>query len=341
MEKKKKNNKTKVALLIGNIATFFLILILPIIIFISIIVAPILVINDIFKNVGNWFNSNNDEITELFNDFVESEDGQDMLHKYYIPMVRNEKRVEIPINWLVVPNVLAGIESPSEEQLQKMIDILVLSKNVKEGEETKTEYKLNTLQNYLEELRKLEPYNIEYEGKTTVTIKKYVENINVFEYFQPLSEEYLASIGADEFIYPFSKKGIVTDVYGYREPVETSKGTTGSFHHGTDIVFPYPNNCGVPIYSISDGTVLRAGFEKNGAGYFVNIQKDNFIVKYFHLQTTSPFKTGDVVNRGDFIGVIGSTGISTGCHLHLETWVDNQSVDSFNFIDYENPRLPE
>jgi murein DD-endopeptidase MepM/ murein hydrolase activator NlpD len=82
------------------------------------------------------------------------------------------------------------------------------------------------------------------------------------------------------------------------------------------------NKCGTPVYAAASGTVQRVKYGYNaGGGNLVTILHSNGIVTYYgHLQTIF-VKSGDKVNVGDRIGLIGNTGYvvgATGCHLHFQ-----------------------
>ena len=106
---------------------------------------------------------------------------------------------------------------------------------------------------------------------------------------------------------------IITSPFGMR----TLNGTT-KMHNGIDLVARSDKGTGATDYitAHTGGKVVGSGFD-NSAGYFVNIQvAANATMSYFHLKAQSPYKVGDTVKKGDVIGYMGSTGNSTGAHLH-------------------------
>ena len=73
------------------------------------------------------------------------------------------------------------------------------------------------------------------------------------------------------------------------------------------------------VQSIRNGTIVGTGYENGGYGNYVKVlQDDGVVVLYAHLDSKHQFKIGDPIGSGDPIGVMGSTGHSTGTHLHLE-----------------------
>lgn len=93
-------------------------------------------------------------------------------------------------------------------------------------------------------------------------------------------------------------------------------------HAGTD----FAAKQGTAIRSLMTGTVSRKGYQKGGAGNYIVIrQADGSETKYFHMQSQSSLKVGSKVSAGQVIGGVGSTGRSTGPHLHLEYWKNGKS----------------
>ncbi len=125
------------------------------------------------------------------------------------------------------------------------------------------------------------------------------------------------------FVKPYD--GYITSYVGPR---------WGRTHNGIDIV-EYGGNCyGDPCFAAADGVVVRADWY-NGYGKCVIIDHGNGIqTLYAHLSDFS-VTVGDVLNAGDEVGKIGSTGRSTGPHLHFEVHVDGEVVNPLIFVDYD------
>lgn len=120
----------------------------------------------------------------------------------------------------------------------------------------------------------------------------------------------------------------VTYSFGPRKPIHTPAGTTGPYHYGTDFIgFS-------TIKSVAAGVVTFVGVRSNGGGYQIEIQHDGFISRSFHLvSNSSKVKKGQRVKEGQALGKMGTTGMSTGVHLHLEIIVNGKRVDPVLFID--------
>jgi murein DD-endopeptidase MepM/ murein hydrolase activator NlpD len=111
--------------------------------------------------------------------------------------------------------------------------------------------------------------------------------------------------------------GRITDVFGPRTPFCTPGGCTSAFHRGTDI----GTGCRAPVYAVSSGQVTYSGV--NGTfGNFVRIKHDGrYQTGYAHLDQIL-VGNGQSVSTGQQIGWSGTTGASTGCHLHFEVYQD-------------------
>lgn len=95
-------------------------------------------------------------------------------------------------------------------------------------------------------------------------------------------------------------------------------------HKGTDFAAP----TGTPVYAAGHGTIERAN-RYGGYGNYVRIRHANgYSTAYAHLSRFGKYKTGQRVRQGDIIGYVGSTGASTGPHLHYEVLVRGKPVNA-------------
>jgi murein DD-endopeptidase MepM/ murein hydrolase activator NlpD len=89
---------------------------------------------------------------------------------------------------------------------------------------------------------------------------------------------------------------------------------------------------GTPVFAATSGRA-RVGFDAAGAGLYVSVAYDDRVrILYCHLLETRVVSGTDVA-AGDLIGLVGSTGRSTGPHLHLEVQVDGRSVDPARWLE--------
>ena len=95
------------------------------------------------------------------------------------------------------------------------------------------------------------------------------------------------------------------------------------FHKGIDL----NGETGDPIHAAADGIVMRADFDTGGYGNVVDIDHGNgYVTRYGHCSKLL-VKVGDLVHAGDLIAKVGSTGHSTGSHLHFEVWINGAPVN--------------
>jgi murein DD-endopeptidase MepM/ murein hydrolase activator NlpD len=107
--------------------------------------------------------------------------------------------------------------------------------------------------------------------------------------------------------------------YGWRDHPTLNRR---KFHHGTD----YNADRGAPVLAAGDGVVVFAS-RYYGYGKLVEIDHGGGVVtRYAHLQNFD-VKKGDTVSAGSQIGKVGSTGRTTGAHLHFEVRIEGRSVD--------------
>ena len=101
-----------------------------------------------------------------------------------------------------------------------------------------------------------------------------------------------------------------------------------AMHPGIDLAGAY----GTPIYATADGTVLRAGWNSGGYGNMVELDHGRGIVTRYGHMSAVLVHAGDHVTRGEQIGRMGSTGRSTGNHLHYEVRIDGRPVNPIPFM---------
>lgn len=133
-------------------------------------------------------------------------------------------------------------------------------------------------------------------------------------------------------------------------PIDTSVATyTGGwgpyrpmgellYHRGVDLA-SRDGQEGHALYSMIDGTVTATGYDGSGWGNWVLIQSNevpSFSIRYAHLQTPAPVTRGDKVKRGQYVGPMGNTGMSTAPHVHVEFLSNGERFNpelAFNFKD--------
>ncbi|MEL6765062.1 MAG: peptidoglycan DD-metalloendopeptidase family protein [Cyanobacteria bacterium J06607_6] len=140
-------------------------------------------------------------------------------------------------------------------------------------------------------------------GNTTVISREYFN--------ERLSTLNLLRRGAEEFVFPIAMPSPITSLFGWRiHPISGDR----RFHTGTDLGAPE----GTPVVATKDGEVQVADY-LGGYGLTVILHHENgsLETRYAHLSRLL-VRPGETVKQGDVVGLIGSTGNSTGPHLHFE-----------------------
>lgn len=132
-----------------------------------------------------------------------------------------------------------------------------------------------------------------------------------------------STVNGIKWIIPCKYKR-VSSAYGWRiHPVYGTK----KFHYGIDLAA----NKGTPIVATRAGKVTKATYD-NSAGYYVTIDHgDGFVSRYLHM-THYIVKKGDYVAAGQTIGYVGSTGASTGPHLHFGLKYNGEHVNPAKYL---------
>lgn len=120
--------------------------------------------------------------------------------------------------------------------------------------------------------------------------------------------------------------GTISSRYGWRIDPFTGQQ---AFTSGLDIAA----GCGSPIYSINSGVVVGQGFDRQGNGYIKIDHGNGVVTRYLHMYADGMYvREGDRVTAGQQVAAVGSSGRSTGCHLHLEVLINGQNVDPEAFL---------
>lgn len=144
------------------------------------------------------------------------------------------------------------------------------------------------------------------------------------------NRSYSYTVGRGAVQWPFPYPVPISDGFGERPP--PCRGCS-SFHRGTD----FTPGAGTAIYAIASGTVIYTEVSDRGMGNNViiahTINGQSVQSLYAHMEmNSSPLNVGDVVNVGDFVGLVGHTGTAIGAHLHLEIHIKGQQVDPYAWL---------
>lgn len=132
------------------------------------------------------------------------------------------------------------------------------------------------------------------------------------------------ALGTGKMIWPLAKKGRISSPFGERmHPILKQK----RFHSGMDIAIP----TGTDVLAADRGRVMISGWN-GGYGYFIVIDHGNGLATAYAHNSRLLVKEGDLVTQGQVIAKSGSTGLSTGPHLHFEVRKDGVPVDPAGYL---------
>ena len=135
------------------------------------------------------------------------------------------------------------------------------------------------------------------------------------------------------YLWPLPGYYRLTSLFGYRiHPI------TGKAHSHTGIAIPAPG--GTPIQACKSGQVVTSAYHYSYGNYVVIDHGNGNSTLYAHMSSRA-VSEGQMVSQGQTIGYVGTTGSSTGNHLHLELFVDGALTDTRTMIPYDNTTSPD
>lgn len=215
---------------------------------------------------------------------------------------------EKQLNVVTVEEIRYTEEIPFETETQKSDSLYTdQTKVVQEGQKGEREI-----------VAKIKRYNgVEKEREiVSETVTKEPVNKVVMKGTKSRPSKVVASRGSGTFIWP--TRGRISSRFGQR---------WGRLHAGIDIA----NSKGTPIYAAASGTVTFAGYS-GSYGKLVKISHGNGLeTRYGHMSSIA-VSSGSKVKQGQLIGYMGSTGRSTGSHLHFEVRVNGKAVNPLKYL---------
>lgn len=170
---------------------------------------------------------------------------------------------------------------------------------------------------------------VAYGNQSEAYVSKDYVDIN-YEFNYAVSkeeEEEIArknSYDINNMIWPLPSDHTIYTYYGYRTPPTAGAST---FHKGLDIGGPY----GANIVTALSGTVTKTSYNST-SGYYVEVSHGNGVVtRYLHCSKIL-VSVGQTVMQGDTIALVGSTGVSTGPHLHFSVVINGENVDPYPYL---------
>lgn len=140
------------------------------------------------------------------------------------------------------------------------------------------------------------------------------------------SQSSQTTASASGFLWPIASSHRVTSPFGWRTHPITGRQ---HLHGGIDIAAPN----GTPILAAKAGVVVISQYGSSYGNYVVLSHPDGTRTLYAHMSQRS-VSAGDTVRQGQTVGLVGSTGSSTGNHLHFETWTGSSSSSRVNPMQF-------
>jgi len=133
--------------------------------------------------------------------------------------------------------------------------------------------------------------------------------------------------------FSWPSTGRISQPYGCTGVVyNPRRGSCKHFHDGIDVV----DSSGTPVRAVAAGVVAYSGwnpYDKEGRAYVIDVvHADGYVSRYGHLLPGTPVKAGDLVHTGQIIGRMGSTGKSTGTHLHFEVLRNGKDISPLSVL---------
>lgn len=126
------------------------------------------------------------------------------------------------------------------------------------------------------------------------------------------------------FVYPITAKWRLTSRFGYRPDPFTG---VKQHHTGIDMACP----TGTPVKAAKSGTVSFTGYSNVYGKYVIVTHADGYQTLYGHMSRITS-KKGQIVDQGSQLGLVGSTGYSTGPHLHLSVYKNGKLIDPLSVL---------
>jgi murein DD-endopeptidase MepM/ murein hydrolase activator NlpD len=222
------------------------------------------------------------------------------------------------INYL--ENEVAKISSQKEKLNEKIVLL-----NSKLGQlNEKIVLAQNKLLNREAKLNELNEKIDELETKMGLKGEIFVSNVDIKNLSKDTINALLAFIPNGKPVTHI----VISSKFGWRiHPILKKR----EFHPGVDI----KGHGLIPIYATANGIVVGAGLNPYGYGYVVKVVNAfGFVTLYAHMRKNLKVKKGDFVKKGEIIGYMGSSGLSTGQHLHYEIRYNNKPLNPIYFINW-------
>lgn len=279
---------------------------------------------------GNWsyisfvFKANSfSDLLSRLDDVMDIVTRDQELEKQYI-----EAREQVQL-------IKAEYEAVQAEQEKKKEELLKQKEELEE--QIKAAYEMiAALEEDIEEYKVFYEENEKLEAEIQAKIDEKVEELRKQEEARKAAEAAAAAANrptnnassvpktSGSYYWPCQSSTYITSKFGYR--VHPIFGTT-KYHYGVDVAA----NSGSTVSAIASGTVSIAEYSSSYGYYVVIYHNDGTTSLYAHLSSMA-VSAGDSVSQGQTIGYVGSTGNSTGPHLHFEIRINGSCVDPLPYF---------
>ena len=149
----------------------------------------------------------------------------------------------------------------------------------------------------------------------------------IMELEEALKNAATGVVGTGNFIWPSQYSSYITSLFGLRG---SPTAGASSNHKGVDIAGS--GIYGTNVLASDGGTVLTSAYSSSYGNYITISHGNGYTTLYAHMSKRL-VSAGDSVSQGQVIGLVGSTGISTGAHLHFEVWENGTRINPLSFFD--------
>lgn len=215
-------------------------------------------------------------------------------------IIKNKSLIDVDI----VVNDTRLVDIEPSVKIERSEELLIGESKVTEGKKGKKEQNIN----------------ITYRNGEKKSVSVLSENIIEQSSSKVITKGTKSILNGTSAVFTSpTRGGTITSNFGER---------WGKNHNGLDIA----GNIGDPVMAALDGKVKSTFYERDGYGNVVILEHEGGIeTRYAHMSKIG-VKTGDTIKKGDIVGEVGSTGRSTGPHLHFEVRVNGSPVDPQKYI---------
>jgi len=263
------------------------------------------------------------QITKYDNELLEryGQTKQEVIHTEGLLMAQLE---ELNALKMTQEAELAAVEELSEA---KSAELLALAESIGVDEEMLFNFweEITKQGATVEELERLEAERVAEEERKR---KEEEERLRREAEERQKQEEMKKNQSIDNMLWPIPASSRITSKFGYRKAPTAGAST---YHKGIDVGAP----SGTTVIAAIAGTVTKATYNSTSGYYVVIDHGDGVETKYLHASKLL-VKAGDYVERGQPVIKVGSTGVSTGPHLHFGLFVNGVAVNPLDYVTYED-----